>query len=254
MTKRGSLTENVYKILRRAILEQRLGPGVKLPEDTIGEQLSVSRTVVRRALDMLRAEELVDVSPNKSASVARPTIEEAKDAFDVRKDLERLVIERICGKISARQQKLLLSSIAKEAQSHKNRQADYVRQAAEFHILLAEMAGSPLLLKYLSTLIAKSPIILGLYGRPNWPVCSLQEHRDVVSALVNDEKKQALTIMENHLHGLLTMALDTEPDDAATLQSVLQHYAGIAKSRRKGKEKIHAESEDSFQLYKRRSA
>lgn len=254
MTKRGSLTGNVYKILRRAILEQRLGPGMKLPEDTIGEQLSVSRTVVRRALDMLCAEELVDVSPNKSASVARPTIDEAKDAFNVRIDLERLVIERICGKITPGQEKLLLSSIAKEEQAHKNRQADYVRRAAEFHILLAEMAGSPLLLKYLSTLIAKSPIILGLYGRPNWQVCNLQEHRNVVSALVNDEKERALTVMENHLHGLLTMALDTEPHDAATLQSVLQHYAGIEKSKRKGKGKIQAESEDSFQPYKQRSA
>ncbi len=41
--------QSVYRALRRAILEQALRPGMKLPEDSIGEELGVSRTLVRDA-------------------------------------------------------------------------------------------------------------------------------------------------------------------------------------------------------------
>ena len=37
--------ESVYRALRRAIIEQALKPGMKLPEDSIGERLGVSRTL-----------------------------------------------------------------------------------------------------------------------------------------------------------------------------------------------------------------
>ena len=83
--------ESVYRALRRAIIEQALKPGMKLPEDSIGEQLGVSRTLVREAFGRLAVEGLVELKPNKGASVAYPTLEEARDVFEVRRGLERLL-------------------------------------------------------------------------------------------------------------------------------------------------------------------
>ena len=71
--------ESVYRALRRAIIEQALKPGMKLPEDSIGEQLGVSRTLVREAFGRLAVEGLVELKPNRGASVAYPTLEEARD-------------------------------------------------------------------------------------------------------------------------------------------------------------------------------
>ena len=40
----------ICRALRRAIIEQALEPGAKLPEDSLGERFGVSRTIARHAL------------------------------------------------------------------------------------------------------------------------------------------------------------------------------------------------------------
>lgn len=197
----------MYVVLRRAILEQALRPGAKLPEDRIGEELGVSRTVVRRALERLRAEELVEIEPNRGASVAYPTLEQGQDVFGVRIDLEQIVIQRLCGKLSRPQQDRLTACIADEEMAHRAGRADYVRHAAHFHVMLAEMTGSALLQKYVKTLIARSALVLGLHGRPDWPNCSIEEHRAVLAALAGNDGERAWAVMKEHLDNVLLRAL-----------------------------------------------
>src|SRR3954464_5775390 len=87
-------TAKIYRALRHAIIEQALEPGAKLPEDAIGERFGVSRTLVRHALGQLAAEGLVELRRNRGAAVAKPSWHEARDIFDVRVGLERLVVSR----------------------------------------------------------------------------------------------------------------------------------------------------------------
>lgn len=82
----------IYQALRRAIIEQALEPGAKLPEDAIGERFGVSRTLVRHALGRLAGEGLVELRRNHGAAVAKPSWDEARDIFAVRLGLERLVV------------------------------------------------------------------------------------------------------------------------------------------------------------------
>ena len=125
----GSRPELVYAVLRLAILEQALPPGTKLPEDGIGEQLGVSRTVVRRALERLHAEELVTIEPNRGAAVARPSLEEARDVFAVRIELERIVVERMCGALDTAAGNRLEACIAAEERAYREGSAGYIRHA-----------------------------------------------------------------------------------------------------------------------------
>src|SRR4051812_49640545 len=93
----------IYRTLRHAIIEQALEPGAKLPEDAIGERFGASRTIVRHALGRLAAEGLVELRRNHGASVAVPSWEEARDVFDVRLGLERLVVARLAGRLTGDQ-------------------------------------------------------------------------------------------------------------------------------------------------------
>src|SRR5262245_10633188 len=99
----ASRSLQVYRTLRRAILDQGLKPGTKLPEDAIGERLGVSRTVVRDALARLGAEGLVELKHNRGAAVAYPTLDEARNVFSVRRAMERLVVEELAGKLTTAQ-------------------------------------------------------------------------------------------------------------------------------------------------------
>src|SRR5918994_7130158 len=93
-------SESVYSGLRRAIIEQALLPGDKLTEDVIGERFGVSRTIVRTVLARLHAEGLVDMQPNKGATIAQPSLSEAQDVFETRMCLERQVLVRLAEKVT----------------------------------------------------------------------------------------------------------------------------------------------------------
>src|SRR3982751_2740043 len=78
----------VYLGLRDAILTHSLSPGTKLPEDELGEVYSVSRTIVRSALQSLAHDRLVTLEPNRGAFVAQPTKTEAREVFEARALIE----------------------------------------------------------------------------------------------------------------------------------------------------------------------
>ena len=81
----------IYRALRNAIIEQALSPGAKLPEDAIGERFG--RAAPSSAMcSELAAEGLVELRRNRGAAVATPSWEEARDIFDVRLGLERLIV------------------------------------------------------------------------------------------------------------------------------------------------------------------
>ena len=81
---KSTLTDAVYDLLRKAIIEQALKPGMRLPEDTVGEKFGVSRTIVRHALVRLENEGLVVSRRNRGAFVAEPSREEAQHVFELR--------------------------------------------------------------------------------------------------------------------------------------------------------------------------
>src|SRR5690348_6503895 len=127
MVEQISRVNQIHLALRRAIIEQALEPGAKLPEDAIGEQFDVSRTIARRALELLAAEELVEFRPNRGASVVSPTLEQARDLFAVRIDIERIVTQRICGKLSKSDVARLKKHVADEDKALRTNRPDYIR-------------------------------------------------------------------------------------------------------------------------------
>jgi DNA-binding GntR family transcriptional regulator len=216
----------VHEALRRAILEQALEPGVKLPEDAIGEQFGVSRTIARRALELLAAEELVQIRPNRGAMVVRPTLEEAHDTFRVRIDLEDAIVRRLCGQLSAAQLQTLKHCLALEEEAHRQRRPDYIRLSAEFHLTLAEMTGSPLLLRYMRQLTWRSALVLSLHGRPDWESCNVSEHAALIRALGAEDVEAACRLMREHLEAVLTRAIDGQKiAEDRGLRDVLRRYA-----------------------------
>jgi DNA-binding GntR family transcriptional regulator len=208
MVEQTSRVSQIHFALRRAIIEQALEPGAKLPEDTIGEQFHVSRTIARRALELLAAEELVEFRPNRGASVVSPTLEQAHDLFAVRIDIERIVGRRICGKLSRADVARLNKHVANEELALRHNRPDYIRLAAYFHVLLAELSGSPQLLRYITQLVWRSALVLRLHGRPQWHTCNVQEHLDLIAALEAGDKSRTDRLLTAHLESVLTRALE----------------------------------------------
>lgn len=228
MTTQSSRSDAIYYSLRKAIIEQALRPGMKLPEDAIGEQFGVSRTSVRNALVRLNAEGLVDIRPNKGACVAEPTLEEALDIFSLRRSLEREVVNRLAKRITAEELDELKTHVAEEKKAMDSTGPLSMRLAGEFHILLAELTGSRTLARYISEIVSRCSLIMALYSRPHSSECGVDEHLQIIEALRLRKPEQAMQVMEHHLGAVEERAQIREQIEAPDIRSILSEYARSA--------------------------
>lgn len=88
-----SLRQQVTDGLRGSILSGKLRPGQKLIEREICQEMRISRTVLREALQHLEAEGMIVNAPPRGRVVANISAEEAQEIYAVRQAIERLVVD-----------------------------------------------------------------------------------------------------------------------------------------------------------------
>ena len=218
--------ELAYQAIRRAIIEQALGPGTKLPEDQLGAQFGVSRTLVRTVLGRLASEALVDIGNKRSATVSRPSLDEARGVFEVRRVLEAEAVRRVVERWQPAMGAELEGHVRDEQDTMKRGEvAASIRLAGEFHVRLAGMTGNALLERYLADVVTRCSLILAVYGRPHSPDCACSEHRSLIGALRRRDADAAVALMGQHLAGIESRALIAElPRVGLALGDVLSRY------------------------------
>ncbi|MGO4525823.1 GntR family transcriptional regulator [Microvirga sp. 2MCAF35] len=222
----GTRGDSVYAGLRRAIIEQALMPGDKLTEDVIGERFGVSRTIVRTVLARLHAEGLVDMQPNKGATIAQPSLSEAQDVFETRMCLERQVLVRLAEKITGDDIERLQRHVNLEAKANAHDGPAAIRLAGEFHILLASLSGNKVLARYVDEMVSRCSLILALYSRPHSSDCSVHEHQQIIDALQSRNSQAAIDAMDHHLKAVTDRALlSSNSDKQRDIRSILDRYA-----------------------------
>jgi DNA-binding GntR family transcriptional regulator len=217
-------SEAVYRGLRRAIIEQALPPGTKLPEDTIGARFGVSRTVVRRALAELAKEGLVELKLNRGAAVASPDLEEAREIFELRATLEREVVMKLAQRLTGEQAARLEQHVEQEAEARARGGSESIRLAGEFHLLLAELAGNRVLARYVGEVVSRCSLILAAYARPHSSDCAVDEHRAIIAALRRGDGEAAAAAMLHHLGDVERRADLAPAPQRPGLESVLAEY------------------------------
>ncbi|KQT64565.1 GntR family transcriptional regulator [Aureimonas sp. Leaf460] len=216
----------ICRAIRSAILERALVPGDKLPEDALGERFGVSRTIARHALGQLAAEGLVELRRNRIAVVATPSFDEARDDFDIRIELEGLVVKALAGRLSEAQIATLDAMVAAEEAAHGGPEAQSLRLATEFHVRLAEMTEKPVLVRYVSEIAYRSCLALSTFGRPHSSECAVAEHRGLIQALATGGVESATALMDEHLEAVARRALLVPAQNRGRdLMDVLAPYA-----------------------------
>jgi len=97
---RQQLHDTVVENIRSFIVEGTFAPGSKLNEREICESLGISRTPLREALKVLSAEGLIDITPNRGATVSLMSEAEIWEMFELMSGLEALAGELACERIT----------------------------------------------------------------------------------------------------------------------------------------------------------
>ena len=210
--------------LRDAIMDRRLAPGTKLNEVEVAALFGVSRTVVRSALQMLSFEGLVRSERNRGAFVANPTPDEARQLFSARRLIEpalaREAAQRITpADVAAFQQRLEEEAALMSQRGASVRRAE-IRASGDFHLLLAEVSGNTILARFMEELVARSSLVIALYGRTGASSCGHNDHGDILAALERHDGEAAARLMERHIDHI-EADLDLRVAGALGLREVL---------------------------------
>ena len=89
------LTERVYEEVEAAIVACRLAPGQQLTDRGIAEELGVSRTPVREALNRLQSSGLVESRGRQGWVVTTIDMDDVRELFELRRLLEPVGIDHL---------------------------------------------------------------------------------------------------------------------------------------------------------------
>jgi DNA-binding GntR family transcriptional regulator len=207
-----------------AVIEQKLPPGAKLPEAVLCDAFACNRSQIRRVLVKLAERGVVALEANRGAFVARPSAGDARDVFAARQAIERAIVFAVAQRIDAAALKALKALLAKGAEANAREDRDQsIRLSGQFHLMLAEIAGNPVLAKFMGELIARTSLIVGLYGSPATRSCSEHEHATLIEALAARDAERAAELMQRHLLHLED-SLDIR-DDACEPADIRQIFA-----------------------------
>ncbi|SHI47142.1 GntR family transcriptional regulator [Parasporobacterium paucivorans] len=195
------LRDIVFRNLREAIIKGDLKPGERLMEIKLAQKLGVSRTPVREAIRMLQLEGLVTMEPRRGAEVAPITAKELTDVLEVRTALECLAAELACERITEEEEENLRNSLSvfKEA-IEKNELTEVAGIDAHFHELIYKATKNERLVQILNNLREhifryRLEYIREIERRQDL----LDEHIDIVNAILNHDKEAARNGMKKHI-------------------------------------------------------
>ncbi|SFD34255.1 GntR family transcriptional regulator [Paracidovorax konjaci] len=207
--------EGIARDLATAIVEKRLPPGTWLREEALGRIYSVSRTKVRAALVMLAKDRLIETIPDKGSFVSRPSVQEAREVFAVRRILESEVVRLFVARAGKAEYQLLEQHIRFERTTLSATTGRVQEKLlGDFHVALAEATGNQTLAQLIGELVARSSLIAMLYHSSNDPHCSSGEHAEFLRICRKGDAEAAVACMVDHLARIeSSLELDAERAD-----------------------------------------
>ncbi len=200
------LALKAYLELRDAIVHTRLLPGQYLSEPQLTEELGVSRTPIRAALQALIQDGLVRTSPGRGTVVTDISIQDVRDIYELRIGIEgmaaQLVAERAPESGIARLKATVLSATQDASQEEMQTMGN------KFHSTVAELSGNQRLrdlLQLLEPQLERCRVIS--YGFPGRGLQAQGEHMQVLLAIQSRDGDLGARRMRAHLVNSLRCAL-----------------------------------------------
>jgi DNA-binding GntR family transcriptional regulator len=211
-------SEGAARVLRESILSGVLKPGQPLRERILAEELGISRTPIREALFILQGEGLVDLIPNRGATVRAVTARDIAQIYSLRAVLEAHAARVAAESRTDRHLELMedayarLRRLGSKATAAEQAHGDFV-----FHTSITAATGSDLLQTITRQVLAVTASYRAHYAyRPQESKVANQQHRSILDALRDRDPDRAEKLVGEHLAWSSRLALDHfeagEPD------------------------------------------
>ncbi|KAA0113257.1 GntR family transcriptional regulator [Methylobacterium sp. P1-11] len=195
-----NLRERVERQLRLDILAGTIEPGTVFSVPSLSRSLGISTTPVREALLQLAADDLLQPIRNRGFRVVDPTLDELRNLFEVRVQLEAQAFAKVvrAGAVDVND---LMKWADEIARAVRDRDVPaYLVADRSFHEALLSRAGNPILTGIVMKLRDKMRLygIRSKAGRTRQDA-SVAEHYRIVDLVTGRVKDDAMTLMTDHI-------------------------------------------------------
>jgi DNA-binding GntR family transcriptional regulator len=206
-----NLRGQTYKILKNMIITREILPGKKISEETLAQQIGVSRTPIREALFRLENEGIVKIIPRRGAFVVKPSKENIIEILQVREVLEGLVVRLVTPLLEESDIRELRSCLERllATPEEERHVIEYTDSELEFHDLLRKKCPNPMLRRMMETVNGRLQIIrLRTVVLPGRAQKTLDEHAAILEMIEKRNAEGAERMMRKHVISVRTMAME----------------------------------------------
>ncbi|GLS82126.1 GntR family transcriptional regulator [Paraferrimonas haliotis] len=200
-----TLADKATASLQQAIITGELEAGSKINEQALAAKYGISRGPLREALQSLQRQRLVVRLPHVGARVARMSLEELHELYELRAVLEgmacQLAAENVTPELTQQLQQLI------------QQQREQLTKGADFHVG-ADVDFHYCIIKASNNRYLQDSLTGGLYHLVRMyrfqctgeqrPTKAIEEHAAIANAIISGDGELASLLMRRHIHTGLT--------------------------------------------------
>ncbi len=193
----SDLGKQAYHKVKQMIVSKKLLPGQKIVQEQLAEQLGISRTPLRDALQRLEAELLVESIPRRGVVVRQFNDREIVEIYECRIALEVTAVRLFAEKAQQSQIDGLRKLLEPFEHTNEIDEKAYQKADSNFHDTIIKRSGN----QFLYQLFQKGNLLVCIdaIGLVRPPKETLQEHLDIVTAIHNRDGAKAASLLKEHL-------------------------------------------------------
>ena len=216
-----NLTEQAYQAILQEICDGSLPPGTHLVQENLAAQLGVSRQPIQQAMTLLKADGMVEEVGRRGLRVAELDLNLMQYHYDIRAALDgraaRGAALRCADAAFAEALRVKGKAIVAEGRKAVRDEAigDMIRHDEEFHYLIYEASGNPLLprtaephWRFLRRAMGEV-LRKALLPKEIW-----RQHADILSAVLKADPDQAERLATDHVLQAAEKLVSAISDDA----------------------------------------
>ena len=213
-TRPVSLTDQVYEELVSAVVSRELAPGDKLTDRRLAEQLGVSRTPIREALQRMVQSGLADPHGRAGWTVAALNQRDVEELFELRSLLEPAGIRHIIEEKNEAAMKELLGFFDSFGDSvPEDRYEEYFGVDRSFHSRIVALSRNRRIEAAYRNVelqidLGRHRLLLSTHARVDQ---TLAEHKAIAAAIAAGDENRAMAELSAHLSHGVQLLLETFP-------------------------------------------
>ncbi|MBA0168776.1 MULTISPECIES: GntR family transcriptional regulator [Pectobacterium] len=199
------VNQQIYRVLRKDIVECNIPPGKLLSEKEISVRFDVSRQPVREAFIKLAEAGLVQILPQRGTFVMKISEQRVADARFIRQALECAIVRRAAEMVTDEQLLTLEHNLRRQELAAQNEQVrEFLSLDDSFHQLLTQIANCPLAWETIESIKATMDRVRFLsLSQVSPPVSLIQQHYLIFSALKARDPDAAEKAIREHLQEMI---------------------------------------------------